>query len=93
MSYYAIVTQLKDVRPHSNADKLQLATVLRNTVCVDLTYTEGQIGIYFPTGGQLSVKFAEANNLLRKKDAEGNNIGGYMDPDKRNVTAIKLRGE
>lgn len=93
MSYYAIVTQLKDVRPHPNADRLQLATVFGNTICVDLSYTEGQVGVYFPTGGQLSVKFAEANNLLRKKDAEGNNIGGYMDPDKRNVTAIKLRGE
>ena len=93
MSYYAIVTKLKDVRPHPNADRLQLATVFGNTICVDLSYSEDQIGIYFPTGGQLSVKFAEANNLLRKKDAEGNNIGGYMDPDKRNVTAIKLRGE
>ena len=93
MSYYAIVTQLKDVRPHSNADRLQLATVFGNTICVDLSYTEGQLGIYFPTGGQLSTKFAEANNLLRKKDENGNNIGGYMDPDKRNVTAIKLRGE
>ncbi len=93
MSYYAIVTKLKDVRPHPNADRLQLATVFGNTICVDLSYKEDQLGIYFPTGGQLSVKFAEANNLLRKKDAEGNNIGGYMDPDKRNVTAIKLRGE
>ena len=93
MSYYAIVTQLKDVRPHPNADRLQLATVFGNTICVDLTYAEGQLGVYFPTGGQLSVAFAETNNLLRKKDAEGNNIGGYMDPDKRNVTAIKLRGE
>jgi hypothetical protein len=93
MSYYAIVTTLKDVRKHPNADRLQLATVFGNTICIDLTYTEGQLGIYFPTGGQLSIAFAEANNLLRKKDAEGNNIGGYMDPDKRNVTAIKLRGE
>ena len=93
MSYYAIVTTLKDVRKHPNADRLQLADVFGNTVCVSLDYTEGQLGVYFPTGGQLSVKFAEANNLLRKKDAEGNNIGGYMDPDKRNVTAIKLRGE
>jgi hypothetical protein len=93
MSYYGIVTTLKDVRKHPNADRLQLADVFGNTVCVSLDYTEGQLGVYFPTGGQLSVKFAEANNLLRKKDAEGNNIGGYMDPDKRNVTAIKLRGE
>ena len=93
MSYYAIVTTLKDVRKHPNADRLQLATVFGNTVCVSMEYSEGQLGVYFPTGGQLSVNFAEANNLLRKKDAEGNNIGGYMDPDKRNVTAIKLRGE
>ena len=93
MSYYAIVTKLKDVRPHPNADRLQLATVFGNTICLDLSYVEDQLGIYFPTGGQLSVQFAEANNLLRRKDAEGNNIGGYMDPDKRNVTAIKLRGE
>lgn len=93
MSYYAIVTKLKNVRLHPNADRLQLATVFGNTICVDLTYSEDQLGVYFPTGGQLSVKFAEANNLLRKKDADGNNIGGYMDPDKRNVTAIKLRGE
>lgn len=93
MSYYAIVTKLKDVRQHPNADRLQLATVFGNTICVDLSYKEDQLGIYFPTGGQLSVEFAEANNLLRKKDADGNNIGGYMDPDKRNVTAIKLRGE
>ena len=93
MSYFAIVTTLKDVRQHPNADRLQLATVFGNTICVDLSYKEGQLGVYFPTGGQLSVAFAEVNNLLRKKDAEGNNIGGYMDPEKRNVTAIKLRGE
>ena len=93
MSYYAIVTKLKDVRQHPNADRLQLATVFGNTICVDLSYKEDQIGVYFPTGGQLSVKFAEANNLLRKKDADGNNIGGYMDPSKRNVSAIRLRGE
>ena len=93
MAYYGFVTTLKNVRPHSNADRLQLGDCFGNTVCVNLDYVEGQIGIYFPTDGQLSVEFADANNLLRKKDAEGNNIGGYMDPDKRNVTAIKLRGE
>ena len=93
MSYYAIVTKLKNVRKHPNADRLQLADVFGNTVCVSLDYEEGQLGVYFPTDGQLSMAFADINNLLRKKDAEGNNIGGYMDPDKRNVTAIKLRGE
>lgn len=91
--YNAYVTTLTNVRKHPNADRLLLADVFGNTVCVSTDYAEGQIGVYFPTDGQLSVEFAEQNNLLRKKDENGNNIGGYMDPDKRNVTAIRLRGE
>ena len=91
--YKAYVTTLKNVHKHPNADRLQLGECFGNTVCVSLDYTEGQIGVYFPTDGQLSVEFADANNLVRKKDENGNNVGGYMDPDKRNVKAIKLRGE
>ena len=30
---------------------------------------------------------------LEKKDENGNNIGGYLDPEKRNIKALKLRGE
>lgn len=93
MSYCAYVTTLKNVRKHPNADRLLLAECFGNTVCVSTDYEEGQIGVYFPTDGQLSVEFAEKNNLLRKKDENGNNVGGYMDPDKRNVTSIRLRGE
>lgn len=93
MAYCGYVTTLKNVRKHPNADRLLLGECFGNTVCVSTDYKEGQIGVYFPTDGQLSVEFAEQNNLLRKKDENGNNIGGYMDPDKRNVTSIKLRGE
>ena len=91
--YKAYITVLTNVRKHPNADRLLLADVFGNTVCVSTDYTEGQLGVYFPTDGQLSLEFAEQNNLLRKKDDAGNNIGGYMDPEKRNVTAIRLRGE
>ena len=91
--YKAYITALTNVRKHPNADRLLLADVFGNTVCVSTDYTEGQVGIYFPTDGQLSAEFTEKNNLVRKKDDAGNNIGGYMDPDKRNVTAIRLRGE
>lgn len=91
--YNAYVTRIKNLRKHPNADRLQLGECFGNTVCVSLEYTDNQLGIYFPCDGQLSVEFAEANNLLRKKDDAGNSIGGYMDPSKRNVTAIRLRGE
>ena len=91
--YKAYITTLTKVRKHPNADRLLLADIFGNTVCVSTDYCEGEIGIYFPTDGQLSIEFAAQNNLLRKKDENGNNVGGYMDPDKRNVTAIRLRGE
>ena len=91
--YNAYVTRIKNLRKHSNADRLQCGECFGNTVVVSLDYVDNQLGVYFPTDGQLSVEFAEKNNLLRKKDENGNNVGGYMDPEKRNVTAIKLRGE
>lgn len=91
--YNAYITVIKNLRKHPNADRLLLGECCGNTVCVDTGYAEGEIGIYFPTDGQLSLEFCEQNNLLRKKDENGNNIGGYMDADKRNVQAIKLRGE
>ena len=91
--YNAYITRIKNLHKHPNADKLQIGECFGNAVIVSMEYENNQLGIYFPSDGQLSVEFAEANNLLRKKDDAGNNIGGYMDPDKRNVTAIRLRGE
>lgn len=91
--YNAYITRLKNVRPHPNADRLQLGDCFGNTVCVSLEYIDNQLGVYFPTDGQLSEEFCEQHNLVRKKDDAGNSIGGYMDPNKRNVTAIRLRGE
>ena len=91
--YKAYITRIKNLHKHPNADRLQVGECFGNQVVVSLDYTDNQLGIYFPSDGRLSVEFAEKNNLLRKKDENGNNIGGYMDPDKRRITAIKLRGE
>ena len=93
MAYTAFITRLKNVRQHPNADRLQMGECFGNTVIVSMEYEDNQLGVYFPSDGQLSVEFATVNNLVRKKDENGNNIGGYMDADKRNITAIKLRGE
>ena len=87
------VVKVENLRPHGNADRLQIATFFGNDTCVGLNTVLGEIGIYFPTDLQLSVEYCDANNLVRKKDENGNNIGGYMDPNKRNVTAVRLRGE
>lgn len=91
--YCGYVTRLKNVREHPNAERLVLADVFDSTVVVGANSQDGDIVIYFPCDGQLSAEYCEYNNLLRKKDENGNNIGGFLDPDKRNVKAIKLRGE
>lgn len=91
--YSAYITTIKELRKHSNADRLQCATIFGNNVIVDLSYQVGQRVIYFPVDGQLGEEFAKANNLVRVKDDQGNNVGGYLDPEKRNITALKLRGE
>lgn len=93
MAYCGYIVEVKQLRKHSNADRLQVATFFGNDVCVDLSVKLGDIGVYFPTDGQLSEEYCNYNNLVRKKDDSGNSIGGYMDPEKRNVKTIKLRGE
>ena len=89
----AYITTIKEIHKHSNADRLQCATIFGNNVIVDMDTKLGDIGIYFPVDLKLGKEFAETNNLLRKKDENGNEIGGYLDPDKRNIKALKLRGE
>lgn len=92
MSYSGYITNLKNVRKHSNADRLQVAEVFGNFVIIGMDMKEGDTVLYLPTDGRVSVEFAEANNLLRKKDENGNNVGGYLD-DRRHISSLKLRGE
>lgn len=89
----AYITTIKELHEHSNADRLQCATIFGNNVIVGLDTKIGDIGIYFPVDLKLGKEFAEKNNLLRKKDENGKEIGGYLDPEKRNIKALKLRGE
>ena len=91
--YCGYIVELSGLRKHANADRLQCTEVFGNNVIVDLNYFEGQKCVYFPSDGKLGEKFAMENNLLRIKDENGKNTGGYLDPEKRNIRAIKLRGE
>lgn len=92
MGYSGFVVKVEKLREHTNADRLNIVNVFGNDVVTSKDVKEGTIMIYFPTDGQLSYDYAYKNNLLRK-DKEGNPMGGYLDPEKRNVRAIKLRGE
>ena len=87
------VVQIQELKPHSNADRLQIAVIFGASVIVGLDVKVGDLGVYFPIDLQLSEEYCAQNNLVRKKDENGNNVGGYLDPNKRNIRAMKLRGE
>lgn len=92
--YNAYITEIKNVRCHPNADRLDLVDCFGNTVCVSRgEFAEGDLAVYFPTDGQLSEEFCQVHDLVRRKDDAGNQCGGYLEPGKRNIRAIRLRGE
>ena len=93
MAYCGYVVAIDKLRKHTNADRLQIATVFGNDVVVGLDVQIGQLMVYFPTDGQLGEEYCKVNDLVRRKDENGNPAGGYLDPDKRNIKAIRLRGE
>lgn len=93
MAYCGYVVAIDKLRKHTNADRLQIATVFGNDVVVGLDVQIGQLMVYFPIDGQLGEEYCKVNDLVRRKDENGNPAGGYLDPDKRNIKAIRLRGE
>ena len=92
-NHVGYVVRVKELHPHPNADRLQIMHLFETDTVVDLNVHVGDMGVYFPTELQLSERFCEVNNLVRRKDENGNEVGGFLDPDKRNIKAIKLRGQ
>jgi phage FluMu protein Com len=92
-NYLASVVEIKQLRSHSNADRLQVATVFGNDCIVGLDTQVGDVMIYFPLECQISPKLLSHCNLF--SDPNTNVDGkskGYFDK-KRRVKAVRLRGE
>ncbi len=90
--YEAIIAPLTNVRAHSNADRIKLATVSGHQVIVGLNSKEGDLGVYFPCDGKLSHEHLIANSLYNKHPETLEPMGGYFGPRGR-VCAQKMRGE
>jgi tRNA-binding EMAP/Myf-like protein len=91
--YQAHIVEIKELKPHPNADRLQVATIFGLNVIVGLDVKLGDIMVYFSEDGRLNTEYCRVNNLLRIKDEQGNSIGGYLEESKCKVGTIKLRGE
>jgi hypothetical protein len=88
-----IVTRLKNVREHSNADRLQLATVLGTQVVVGLDAKEGDVVLYFDSNLRVGHKFLHHNNLYSNPEMnEDKKTKGYF-PKTGRVKCQRFRGE
>jgi len=88
-----VVTKLTNVRPHGNADRLQLATVLGATVVVGLDAKENDPCIYFDSNLALSNAYLHLNNLYSKSELNADvTKKGYFGKNGR-VRAQRFRGE
>ena len=82
------------VTPHPDpaVHSLAVGEVCNETVIVSKSTENGTLGIYFSCDLQLSEKFAQANDLIRRKDPiTGKPLGGMFDPN-RKVRAQTFRG-
>jgi len=91
MSYQAYIAKIK-TSPHPNADRLQVGFVCGAQVIVGLDTADGELGLYFPSDGQLSKEFASANDLVVRKDENGNKLNNAYFDEKRRVRAQGFRG-
>jgi hypothetical protein len=91
MSTEAIVCRII-TRKHPNADRLVIGECAGYQIVTGVDTTDGQLGVYFPSGSQLSSEFCFENSAYRlhslNKDQQKS---GYFEPNRR-VKAIKLRG-
>lgn len=89
--YSGVVTRIDAITPIEGADKIVLASVGPYKVIVGIDNKVGDIGLFFDADGQLDEEFCLVNDLIRRKDINGNPAGGMFDPNRR-VRAIKMRG-
>jgi hypothetical protein len=92
-NYLAKVVKLTNLRPHPNADRLQITTIDGNNAITGLNAQVGDLYVYFPLESTINKDFLswsnsfEDNSLNRDKKVKGffNNKG--------RVRAIKLRSQ
>lgn len=90
MTYQAIVGAIQTA-PHPNADRLQIGYIYGARTIIDLEAKDGDIYVYFPPDGQLSLEYCKEHDLVGYKDEHGEKKGGYFSENRR-VRSQNFRG-
>jgi len=92
-NYFGTVVKIRNVRPIQGADKIQIANVAFNDVIISKDVKVGDLMVYVQSGTQVCKELCYQANLYDDSDLNVDNIKGYVDPKKRVIKAIKLKGE
>lgn len=93
-NYVARIVEIKNLRKHTGADRLEITTIDGNDVITGIGQVKvGDIVIYFPLGCAISPKFLKETNSFNKSELN-------KDPEKKGffektgrVKPVKLQGE
>lgn len=91
-NYRGIVSKIEKLIQIEKADNIQIAVVLGEFTIVSKAAKEGDIGILFPAGTQLSEQYCFENNLFRDKSKnKDQEKSGFFD-ENRKVRCQKFLG-
>ena len=92
-NYLAKIVELKNLKKHENADRLQVATVDFQNVITGLDAKDGDLYVFFSLESQINKEFLSYTNSFRHSElnVDKEKVGFFE--DKGRVKAMKLRGE
>lgn len=93
VNYLATVVEIKELKPHPNADRLDLLEIFGGNVIVAKgQYKSGDLVVYFPIETKISGEFLHWANLFDKPEMNADtNVKGLFTGQQR-VKPVKLRG-
>lgn len=90
--YKAKAIVVNDIRPHPNADKLNLVYYGSEVFVVGKDLKVGEVVVLFPSDGQLSHEFCKNNNLYRDASKNKDQLKSGFFENSRRVRVQPFRG-
>mgnify|MGYP006969345273 CR=1 FL=1 len=92
-TYKAYIFKISEINEHSNADRLALINCYGEQVIISKDTNVGDIGIYFPSEGQLSHELCYHNNMYSTSELNKDTTKkGYFGKNRR-IKPTRFRGE
>ncbi len=95
VNYLAKVVKIKELKPHPNADRLQVTIIDFQELIVGMDTKVGDIAVFFPLESEINSEFLSYTNSYRHSNLNrvvDDEKCGFFDDNGR-VRAVRLRGQ